>query len=80
MDLFHTVPSVLLSSQEIYHKSDECPPTPAGRHCRNDLSVQYVQTGACCTGREKNYNYKTTTRTKIIYTTNDRSNDFTVGK
>lgn len=53
MDLFHTVPSVLLSSQEIYHKSDECPPTPAGRHCRNDLSVQYVQTGACCTGREK---------------------------
>lgn len=51
---FHTAPSVLLSSLEIYRKSDECPPTPAGRHCRNDLSARYVQIGACCTEKNKN--------------------------
>lgn len=51
MALFHTAPSVLLSSLEIYHKSDECPQTPAERRCRNDLSARYVQISACCTER-----------------------------
>lgn len=52
MALFRTAPSVLLSSLEIYHKSDECPQTPAERRCRSDLSDRYVRIGACCTERK----------------------------
>lgn len=52
-DLFHKAPSGLLSFLGICHKSGECPPTPKGRRCRNDLSVRYVQIGACCTVKKK---------------------------
>lgn len=51
-DLFHKAPSAPLSFLGICHKSDECPPTPAGHHCKNDLSVRYEQIGACCTEKE----------------------------
>lgn len=57
-DLFRTAPSVHPSFQGICHKSDGCLRTPAGRHCRNDLSARCVRKGACCTERAKKENQK----------------------